>query len=51
VPLPLISAMEPSALCSRMRPDLGPVQAKNSMPSAPMLVVRAQRRRASSAQL
>jgi hypothetical protein len=28
VPLPLISAMEPSALCRRMRPDLGPVQAK-----------------------
>ena len=50
VPLPLISAMEPSALCRRMRPDFGPVQAKNSMPSAPMPVLRSQSRRVSSAQ-
>jgi len=28
VPLPLISAAEPSALCRRMRPDFGPVHEK-----------------------
>ena len=51
VPLPLISAMEPSALWRRMRPDFAPDQAKNSMPSAPMPVLRAQRRRVRSAQI
>ncbi len=50
VPLPLISAMEPSALCRRMRPDWSPVQAKNSTPSAPTPVLRAQSARVSSAQ-
>src|ERR1035441_3553307 len=65
VPLPLISAMEPSALCKRIRPEAGVgfvsfasflfvsfllVQAKNSMPSAPMPVLRAQRRRVRFAQ-
>jgi hypothetical protein len=33
-----------------MRPDFAPVQAKNSMPSAPMLELRAQRRRVNSGQ-
>ena len=50
VPLPLISAIDPSALCRRMRPVFGPVHAKNSTPSAPMPVLRAQRRRVRSAQ-
>jgi len=49
VPLPLISAMEPSALCRRMRPAFGPVHAKNSMPSAPTPVERAQSWRVSFA--
>ncbi len=48
VPLPLISAIEPSALCRRMRPDFGPVHEKNSMPSAPMPVLRRQSRRVRS---
>ena len=50
VPLPLISAMEPSALCRRMRPDWPGPGRKNSMPSAPMPVLRAHRRRVRSAQ-
>jgi hypothetical protein len=50
VPLPLISATEPSALCRRIAPEQGPVQRKNSMPSAPTPVLRAQSRRVSAAQ-
>ena len=50
VPFPLISAIEPSALCKRIRPDRGPVHRKNSMPSAPTPVLRAHSRRVSSAQ-
>ncbi len=50
VPFPLISAIEPSALCRRICPDRAPVHRKNSMPSAPTPVLRAHSRRVRFAQ-
>ena len=48
VPLPLISAMPPSALRRRMMPARSPVHSRNSTPSAPTPVVRAQSAMASA---